>query len=181
MKSKVTDSGRKKKINSHMVTTSEPDRREQARRSATSYRNEVQVDIGISGTVIRSKPQSSVSQKAKDFLRTYRNRSQAKQALDVLERIDKILENFSDIELSEIHVSRAPDGSLALAWNVADGTLGITIDLDPNKSHWFLLIGPQNKAVTAYGRLGKLDIDTLLNLVVNLLDKIQRSRLTHAR
>jgi hypothetical protein len=180
MKSKVTDSGRKKKISNRMATTSERESQEQLRQSATSYRNEVQVDVGTNGAAIRSKPQSSVSQKAKDFLSAYPNRSQVEQALDVLNRIDKLLENFGVLDLPEIHISSAPDGSLGLVWNVADGTLGINIDLDPKESHWFLLIGHQNKGVTAFGRLGKLDIDTLLSSIVNLLDKIQRSKLTHA-
>jgi hypothetical protein len=180
MTSKITDSGRKKKITSRMSTASNPDMREQIGKSGTSYRDEVWVDVGKDGAVIRFKPQRSVSQKAKQFLKKYRNRTQADQALDVLGRIDKIVENFGDLDLSEIYVSKAPDGSLGMVWNVADATLGITIDLNPEESHWFLLVGPQNKAVTAYGRLGKLDIDTLLSMVVNLLEKIKRNEFTHA-
>lgn len=142
-------------------------------RQPASTGKDVNIGIGIDGDAIVSRDKKpEISRRARAFLATYPNHNQVQQAFEVLNNIDGIVDTFIDLKLPDIEISAGEDGTIGMTWKVVDAKLGISIDLDPKESSWFLLIGDDLKKVTAYGTLGKFDIDLLLRWILFLLERI---------
>ena len=116
-----------------------------------------------------------VSQKAREFLASWENQAQAQQANSIMDKIERLVSKYDDLELPQFHVAQAEDNTIGLTWKIANATMGMGFNPDINDSSWFLLSGEENRGVTAYGNFSKFDdIDLLLNWIVYLLERLRR-------
>ncbi len=116
-----------------------------------------------------------VSRRAREFLAGWDNQAQAQQAISIMDKIDSLVSGYDDLELPQFHVAQAEDNTIGLTWKIANATMGMSFNLDINDSSWFLLIGEDNRGVTAFGNFSKFDdVDILLNWIVSLLERLRR-------
>lgn len=142
----------------------------------SSIRLQLRVQFENEGNLVSLAGEDSpsiVSQSARSWLESHESIEQTTQALQILDLIDELLIGYSDLAVPEIQIAQADDNSIGLAWNVGNALLGISIEPDINESHWFLLVGDQDRAVRAYGYLNELDSDLLIEWLVSILKKIQ--------
>lgn len=160
-------------ISSFSSTASEDTRHIRARRKKTSISTEeVQFGIGADDqSVISQEQETLVTKSAREFLKTYPNQEQEKQARMVLSKIEDLLGNYDVSEFPEIGIFSGDDGTLGMQWDVADTTLGIGIDPAIDESYWFLLSGEKDKDIRAKGSLRNMDI--LIPWLIWLLEKKQ--------
>lgn len=126
----------------------------------------VQIGIEANGRLtIGGKRKRRVSGKARQLLRTWGDSPQIRKAEQILRRIDNIAEGYPDLDLPDVHISMAVDGSLGISWTIPQISLGFTIDKVPSESTWFVLTGEDTEAVRAYGVLNKVPLNEILGPV----------------
>lgn len=112
------------------------------------------------------------SNKAKLYLKNFKNKKQAKQAIDFLIAIEKSLSSYEGIDFSGIRMAIVPDSSISISWRVKTALFGAAIRPDANESSWFLIQGDVEKGYKADGYLSELDYEiqlpTLLQLLINV-------------
>jgi hypothetical protein len=142
-------------------------------RQKTSVRkDEVQFGIGADdNSIIKQERDLRVTQKAREFLSTFPNQTQAQQARSVLSIIDNLLESHVDSDFPEIDIFSGDDGTIGMQWEIGDTTLGIGIDPDIKESYWFLLSGEKNIDARARGGLNKMEL--MVTWLTWLLEKKQ--------
>jgi hypothetical protein len=137
------------------------------------------IDTGINRTTALSVPTNNsaiISRDVREFLKSHENKNQVRQTLSILNKIDKKIVDYNDLNLSQIHILKSEDNTLGLTWKIADATLGIAIDPNPDDSSWFLLRGEENRGLTAFGNFKKFDdLDLLLNWIIFLLERIKNN------
>ena len=112
---------------------------------------------------------SALNQRARDYLKNYRNKEQAKQVIKLLRAIEDLLKGYDDLNLPEIRISSAQDGSIALNWRVGTAFFGAAIRPNITESSWFLIQGDVEKGYKADGYLDELDYETQLPSMIQLL------------
>ena len=130
--------------------------------------SEKEIEISTDGSISRRK--LKVSQRAREFLASYGNKDQAQQASSILNVIDSILENFSDVEVPEIGIFVDDKDSLCLQWDVGDSTLGFGFEPDASDSYWIMLSGVDDRDVRAKGNLDNFRL--LLPGLINIIKKM---------
>jgi hypothetical protein len=144
---------------------------------ATGTSTDFGLSLGQNQFSINSeKEYIDIIKNVRQFLETYPKNIQFEQANEIINTINDLLMGYQNLNLPNFFISSAPDGTLGISWQIADALLGISIDRDPKESSWFLLIGENDDAFRAYGRLSKLNKEILLDSLVNLLRKIQKKQ-----
>jgi hypothetical protein len=141
--------------------------------SSTDYTTLIPKNIIQSTYILRNNNPSKVSQKIWEILKGFGNKEQINQVNTILEIIEPIINSYKFLELPEVSLSTSVDNSIAINWQVGNASLGIAIQPNTEESSWFLLMGKNSKALTAYGYLNLIDKRILFDSMVNMINKIQ--------
>ena len=131
------------------------------------------VNVFENGTKKDNKP--VVTEEARSFLINLTYQKQAQQIFPILDKIDFIVANYSDIKFQNLSIAQAEDETIGVTWKIYDATLGMSFSINAEDSSWFLLIGKDNRGVTAFGNFNYFDDHgLLLSWLVYLLERLRR-------
>lgn len=90
---------------------------------------------------------------ASNFLTSYDNKVQSKQAQTLLGIIQNLIETSGREDLPEIDIFKIDNNSLGIQWDVGEFRFGASLESNPDDSYWFLTGGKQDRLVRARGFL----------------------------
>jgi hypothetical protein len=118
---------------------------------------------------IKSLHQSDLTRTAREELETLDNKQAVRLATSILDLIEDQLPNYNYTTLPPIHAAELDNGGIIIEWIFEDFRMGFNIEMNIDKSGYFLVSKESAGEIRSSGYLKGLKLETIIQSLLTLI------------